>query len=105
MPWMQRQSHLFDANTRLICRYHRLSTRFELIAEHVPSASGGLDSNLSDHNLVNGRLERAYPASILILLAENYSVQYCAAGVSTTCLAIINVAQSGNLCTIGKSHD
>ncbi|MEE1979408.1 hypothetical protein [Shewanella xiamenensis] len=53
MPWMQRQSHLFDANTRLICRYHRLSTRFELIAEHVPSASGGLDSNLSDHNLVN----------------------------------------------------
>ena len=53
MPWMQRQYHLFDANTRLICRYHRLSTRFELIAEHVPSASGGLDSNLPDHNLVN----------------------------------------------------
>ncbi|MEL4303405.1 hypothetical protein ACE02Z_17550 [Shewanella xiamenensis] len=53
MPWMQRQSHLFDANTRLICRYHRLSTRFELIAEHVPSASARADSKLLDPHLVN----------------------------------------------------
>ncbi|MDR9767423.1 hypothetical protein RJP56_15280 [Shewanella baltica] len=37
MAWMQKQSHRWDHSTRLICRYHRLSTRFELIAESVVS--------------------------------------------------------------------
>lgn len=37
MAWMQMQSHRWDHSTRLICRYHRLSTRFELIAESVIS--------------------------------------------------------------------
>ncbi|MFV0596216.1 hypothetical protein [Shewanella sp.] len=53
MSWMQQQVHPLADNTRLICRYHRLSTRFELIAEHAPTTSGGLDSNLTDHSLAN----------------------------------------------------
>ena len=39
MSWMQQQTHPFTDNKRIICRYHRLSTRFELIAEHTPAAS------------------------------------------------------------------
>lgn len=39
MSWMQQQTHPFTDNKRIICRYHRLSTRFELIAEYAPAAS------------------------------------------------------------------
>ncbi|WP_240131278.1 hypothetical protein [Shewanella cutis] len=39
MSWMQQQTHPFTDNKRIICRYHRLSTRFELIAEQPPAAS------------------------------------------------------------------
>ncbi|ABI37336.1 conserved hypothetical protein [Shewanella sp. MR-4] len=53
MSWMQQQVHPLVDNTRLICRYHRLSTRLELIAEHAPDASEGLDSKLPDPHLVN----------------------------------------------------
>ncbi|MEL4282688.1 MULTISPECIES: hypothetical protein [Shewanella] len=53
MSWTQQQVHPLAEQTRLICRYHRLSTRFELIAEHAPAASEGLDSNLNGHNLGN----------------------------------------------------
>lgn len=35
MAWMQKQSHRLDYSTKLICRYHWLSTRFELIAESL----------------------------------------------------------------------
>ena len=33
MAWMQKQGHRWDHSTRLICRYQRLSARFELIVE------------------------------------------------------------------------
>lgn len=35
MAWMQKQSHRLDYSTKLICRYHWLCTRFELIAESL----------------------------------------------------------------------
>lgn len=53
MSWMQQQAHTLGDNTRLICRYHRLSTRFELIAEHAPATSAGSGSKLPEPHLVN----------------------------------------------------
>ncbi|SIQ67893.1 hypothetical protein SAMN05421840_103129 [Shewanella morhuae] len=31
--WIEQQSHRLDDNTKLICRYHRLSTHFELLLQ------------------------------------------------------------------------
>ena len=53
MSWIQQQVHPLAEQTRLICRYHKLSTRFELIAEHAPAASARADSKLLDPHLVN----------------------------------------------------
>lgn len=56
MPWTQQQAHPLAANTRLICRYHRLSTRFELSAEHAPAASessGECVSHMADCGLAS----------------------------------------------------
>ncbi|MFB2654453.1 hypothetical protein [Shewanella seohaensis] len=53
MSWIQQQVHPLAEQTRLICRYHKLSTRFELIAEHAPAASAGPGSKLPDPYLVN----------------------------------------------------
>lgn len=36
--WIEKQSHRLDENTRLICCYHRLSTRFELRLQQNESA-------------------------------------------------------------------
>ncbi|QYK09421.1 hypothetical protein [Shewanella mangrovisoli] len=51
MSWTQQQVHPLAEQTRLICRYHRLSTRFELIAEHALAVSAGPGSNFNEHNL------------------------------------------------------
>lgn len=45
MSWIPQQVHPLAEQTRLICRYHKLSTRFELIAEHAPPRARGLVQN------------------------------------------------------------
>lgn len=51
MAWIQVQGHSVDPHTRLVCRYHRLTTRFELIVLSItaetqfsPSTSTGIST-------------------------------------------------------------